>query len=161
MRTGVFSTVAVLVFLGIQGANLEAVKKYSERSKEVITWYESETTDMTSGQVAMSSQEVGTVVYEDTSHPLHLSKKTCIGMLLRDSETGFVQGSGTCRQLDSDGDVAWLWWQGSDQGGTWGWARGTGKYEGIKGEGSWTRPPLVDFADGGWVLEIDGTTELK
>jgi hypothetical protein len=91
-----------------------------------------------------------------------MNKKTCFGMGIREPEGEDEQYSGTCQMVDGDGDIAWAWWEGdSRSGGTWGWARGTGKYKGIKGQGTWKRPPAVEFPDGGFVIEIDGETELQ
>ena len=160
-RTSIISISVSVLLTMVLMVNLEAGKKYSERSKEVMSSVQREETEMPDGRISVIGRNSGTVIYEDTNHPLHMSKKICIGITIRDANRETFQGSGTCQMTDADGDVAWSWWQGNNEGGTWVSAHGTGKYEGIKGEGTWKRPAVVEFPDGGWILEIDGTTELK
>ena len=44
--------------------------------------------------------------------------------------------------MDADGDQIFATWEGGELG-PWHWVRGTGKYDGISGEGVWSCSPLV------------------
>jgi len=68
-------------------------------------------------------------------------------------------GLGSCQGYDEvtfrDGDRAYATWEGKLLGkgrgeGRWTWIKGTGKYEGIKGGGTWvfqSVPPDLGYSD--------------
>ena len=73
---------------------------------------------------------------------------------------GFVQGYGST--TDKDGDKIFRTHEGKPVGmghwkGTFIYVKGTGKYEGIKGAGTWNSYPL---APGQSYLEIEGEREM-
>lgn len=73
---------------------------------------------------------------------------------------GFVQGYGTT--IYKDGDKTFRTHKGQPEGkghwkGTWEFVKGTGKYEGIKGGGTWDSYSL---GHGQSYLEVEGESEI-
>lgn len=74
---------------------------------------------------------------DDAEKPLDRAHQVC-------HTAGVVEGfggkfRGYCSAIDDDGDMWWVSWHRIDEnGGTWSYLGGTGKYEGETGSGTWT-----------------------
>ncbi len=64
-----------------------------------------------------------------------------------------------CGGVDADGDVWTIWYGGDEDGGDWGYMGGTGKFEGIKGGGTFSAES--QWSDGRGINSWEGTYTLR
>lgn len=112
------------------------------------------------GRTLARNKQIGFTFDKDPNNPVHGAASTCMGSVVSEAEGGNWSGSGICEEIDSDMDVIWSWWEGNQDGGTWGYIRGTGKFEGVTGGGTWKMPTQI-FPDGRAVGSFTGTMELR
>ena len=141
-------------------ADLHGAKKYTAKGKSVNTPYSQEDEKLPDGRILRHGRQRGFILADDEDYPLHMASIDCSGISLWQSDGSRWQGSGTCVEIDRDGDIAWCWWEGTNEGVKWGYLRGTGKYEGATGSGTATLD-IHNFPNGKWIEEWEGTLELK
>ena len=80
------------------------------------------------------------------------------GLLNIDSKTGMT-GNGYLILTDKDGDKLYMKWNTNPSGpNPWTFYKGTGKFEGIKGEGTWSS---VHYSDPSvFYVDLEGEVEL-
>ena len=68
-----------------------------------------------------------------------------------------ASGSGTCQNIDADGDVWWVTYDGGMEG-MWNYTGGTGKYVGVDGGGTWKNAQgyadmkIINTWEGSWTI---------
>ena len=78
----------------------------------------------------------GVIISENPKSPWHHATFLGHGTIVRDSEGKVVQKVALCETTDADGDSTWsILWQPAERPGTFQFVVGTGKWEGITGEG--------------------------
>ena len=102
----------------------------------------------------------GFMTSDDPASPLALTSMTCSGVTIVDEEGARLSGGGTCDSVDTDGDVAFLWWKSKGTAGNWGFLGGTGKWEGVEGGGTYELNAYV-WADGRFGNNWKGTWTMK
>ena len=74
----------------------------------------------------------------DPSSPLpHRGSCNNHGTIYREADGKTWSGAGMNHCFDEDGDSYWEYWEGNQDSGTHTQFRGTGKYRGLKGAGTW------------------------
>ncbi|KPK62595.1 MAG: hypothetical protein AMS21_07385 [Gemmatimonas sp. SG8_38_2] len=111
------------------------------------------------GRTVQPLNLVGFVTANDPENPLHMMNQNCAGTTIVAPEGETMDGHGHCVGIDSEGDVAWLWWSSAEVGNTWGFLGGTGKFEGIEGGGTTAPGPI--WPDGKYIITWEGTWEMK
>ena len=112
-----------------------------------------ETMEMADGSMMQRSHIRGIVLVDDASSSIHLSSQDCFGTTVVAAD-GSATANGYCDAIDADGDLWWIWWHNSPDKNVWGFMGGTGKFMGVKGEG--TSTPIVQKADGSSVVAWNG-----
>ncbi len=98
--------------------------------------------------------------FNETTGEKHPS--TSVGIMDINTKTGQASGSGYGVSIDKDGDKTFRTWEGKAVGkghwkGTYSYVKGTGKFEGIKGGGTWDSysvDPKLSY------VEVEGETEI-
>ena len=78
----------------------------------------------------------GVVLASDPTSPIHLSNQDCMGSTIPNETGAPLNGAGSCTGIDRDGDIWWIWYSNTSQSRDWGFIDGTGKFEGVKGNGT-------------------------
>jgi hypothetical protein len=119
-----------------------------------------ENVPLATGGVMQRMTVSGICMAEDAASPLHGTSVMCGGVIVVAADGTAQAGGGSCHFINTGGDVAIGWWkQESAEGGAWGLMGGTGKFEGIKGKGSFiNNPPL---ADGTFVNDWEITWKIE
>lgn len=141
------------------GPGTAAAEEYSRKGRNLFTPGVEEVQELPGGGYLSRLHYHGFNISENPNDPLHLAAMDCIGLELHRPD-GTWTGSGTCQHIDSDGDILWDWWQGDATGGTWGYTRGTGKFAGATGSGTWSTAE-TEFPDGRWIVPWEGTLITK
>ena len=100
----------------------------------------------------------GVVLSNDSKSILNLTSQSGAGTTVFDKDGNLVESNGYADGVDRDGDVFWIWWKTTPNGGTWGYTGGTGKFAGIKGGG--TTKTLVNFPGDRWTISWEGNVSL-
>jgi len=93
----------------------------------------------------------------DPRHPQNGATADCSGTFTNGAN-GDVLGKGACSYTARDGSLLWVRWEGDDQGGIWVYDGGTGKFDGVKGSGTYTRAAA---GNGVAISHFTGQYELK
>lgn len=147
---------ATVVFLTLAPAQAKEVK-VSGTNTYVPT--DSDVTPLTDEANLLRTQSRSVLVTDDPELPFHLSTQDCAGTYLLDANGQVDSGYGYCDVVDGDNDIWWLSWTTKGDDGTWTVMGGTGKYEGMTGEG--TSKVLSQSADGRFALRWEGTANMK
>ena len=122
-------------------------------------------------QVAVGDEEGHIIgIYESKGLSTNLEgKKFLDGWLLRESglmdidgKAGTWSAQGYGEWTDGDGDKIFITWEGKKDKnelgkGTNAMVKGTGKWQGIQGKGTWVAAPAMDnrwYSDGEWNVEL-------
>jgi len=114
-----------------------------------------ETTELPDGGSVVVGHFKQFTFADDARHPIDNGAQDCTGVTRLDADGNTVSASGSCFGTDEDGDRMSWWWRQEETGttacpnacGVWGFFAGDGKYEGIKGSGTWK--VTARFEDGG------------
>jgi hypothetical protein len=161
MKVKYFSVVvSILLLVGITcTAHLLGGKKFSGKGKGIHSPLSDEVEKLADGRTLHHVRQQGFLLPDDEDHPEQLASIDCSGIQVWESDGKRWNGSGTCITIDRDGDTAFSWWEGTEKSTNWGYLRGTGKFEGVKGSG--VARTVEKLANGKWIEEWEGTTELK
>ena len=118
----------------------------------------SEEMPLSDGQVLMRVVQSGMVFADDPASPIDRTATTCTGSTVMDATGRATVVSGHCDGVDADGDVWTIWYGGDEDGGDWGYMGGTGKFEGIKGGGTFSAES--QWADGRGINSWEGKYTL-
>ena len=81
----------------------------------------------------------------------------CVGLMDMNPKAG-VTGIGYVTLTDKDGNKIYLKWDQKGFSGGWTFFKGTGKFEGIQGKGTWSWAPTPDAAL--FLIDWEGEVEL-
>jgi hypothetical protein len=118
----------------------------------------SEEMPLSDGQVLMRVVQSGMVFADDPASPIDRTATTCTGSTVMDATGRATVVSGHCDGVDADGDVWTIWYGGDEDGGDWGYMGGTGKFEGIKGGGTFSAES--QWSDGRGINSWEGKYTL-
>lgn len=148
----------ILAFCMCTIGNAVAAEKITGRNvKHNVKWEKIEVGDEEGHVVA---------IYENKGVHSRTDGKTFVywecGNLDINLKTGVGSGNGYGTHTDKDGDKTYFTWEGKIAGkgiwkGTWTYTSGTGKFEGIKGGGTFTS---YDIAPGQSYNDFEGEEEL-
>ena len=117
----------------------------------------SDSSELPEGRILQRAHSKGIVTAEDSSAPWHLGTEDCQTTFVLESDGSTAAGKFVCDIVDADGDV---WWLTADvSAGAWQVIGGTGKYDGMEGEG--TFQILVQFPDGRYSFNYEGSYRLQ
>ncbi len=153
---------ATIAIFGLMIGGLAAAPATAgeETSSGTVTYVpvDMEMMEMPDGSMMQRSHIKGIVLANDSSSSIHLASQDCFGTTVIAAD-GTATGNGYCDGVDADGDLWWIWWHNSPEKNIWGFMGGTGKFMGVKGEGTTT--PMVQMADGRTAISWNGTWTMK
>ena len=95
----------------------------------------SEEFELADGRSGVRVHQKGTLIAEGT--PFHLGSQDCFSTVVLATEGPSIPLYGYCDATDRDGDMWTVWIKDEKGGGSiWGFLGGTGKFAGVKGEGT-------------------------
>ena len=110
------------------------------------------------GATVRRTASSGFIVTPDPDNPLNEANHKCSTTNLIAAD-GSVSVAGYCDGIDADGDAWWLWIRGDQDGGTWAYIGGTGKFDGIEGGGTysvgdgWPDGRIINSWEGSWTMK--------
>jgi uncharacterized protein YaiE (UPF0345 family) len=119
----------------------------------------SEEMPLSDGHLLVRVVQSGMVFAADPASPLDRSATTCSGSMVMDASARGTVVSGHCDMVDEDEDVWTIWYAGDQDGGSWGFMGGTGKFEGVEGRGTFSAD--AQWADGRGINSWEGTYTLN
>lgn len=134
-RILIISTGAAILFLTLAPRSMA-----QERSASGVFTYTTASSDemlLSDDAGLMRVVQSGIIMTDDPASALNRSATTCSGSSVINASTQAAAIAGYCDMVDVDGDVWTAWYSGDQDGGVWGFLVGTGKFEGVKGEGTW------------------------
>lgn len=134
-RTFLVSAGAAVLFLTLAPGS--AAQERSDSGSFSFSTTSAEEMPLGDGIVLMRAVQPGMILADDPASPLHRSATTCSGSSVMNTATQTAAIAGYCDMVDEDGDVWTAWYQGDQDGGAWGFLAGTGKFEGVQGEGTY------------------------
>jgi hypothetical protein len=126
----IFSVLLVSFLLIASEASAQAVK-----GEDVVVGKEAITTKLANGKTYVTQGNHQVFLTADPKHPLNGASGDCDGACVVDASNVAIC-MGSCTQVDRDGDIAFLTWDGQTEGG-WKLAGGSGKWKGSTGQGTW------------------------
>ena len=148
----IFAGTAVLFLTLASGS---AAQERSDSGSFSFSITSSEEMPLSDGTSLMRAVQSGILTTDDPASPLGPSAGTCSGSTV-ESESLIV--AGYCDFVDMDGDVWTIWYKADQEGGSWGFLEGTGKFNGIHGEGTFRGGEA--WSDGRGINYWDGTYTL-
>jgi hypothetical protein len=118
-----------------------------------------ETKKLPDGRLLMRMHDANVIMGNNPGNPFHMTSLDCYSTFIATADGASGKGGGYCQGLDKDGDLWWIHFQGDFTGGTWTLMGGTGKFDGIKGGG--TYKPVAQLEGGRSMTVWDGTWEMK
>ena len=152
--SALFAAVAVLLL-----AAPSAAQERKDSGSYAAVPGASDSYKLADGSTVEGSPSAGFLVTDDASSPLHLVGMSCAGSSVVNSDGNSSSGGGHCVIVDQAGDVIWAWWRGDQNGGTWGFMGGTGKFAGVKGDGTWMNDR--EFPGGKFINKWKMTWQVK
>jgi hypothetical protein len=127
-------------------------------SSYMVKWERLEVGDEEGHVIAITESQQ--FYFNETSGDKHPS--TSIGTMDLNTKTGQGSGKGYGVSIDKDGDKTIRTWEGKAVGrghwqGTFSYIKGTGKYEGIKGGGTWDQYSIAPKQS---YVEVEGEMEI-
>ena len=110
------------------------------------------------GGTLSSGRLRGVLIEEDMGSPLHLISQTCAATDVFGSDASHVQSVGGCTAVDADGDLYYVSFHNTPEGGMWRFIGGTGKFAGVEGGG--TTENVAFGPDGRVTIRYEGTMTL-
>jgi hypothetical protein len=154
MRYFLFGLTIIIVTLFFAPQGILA-QEYSDTGYAVYFPVSQEVIELADGRVNVETTNNGYILAEDTESPFHLVAQSCSGTNVIGAD-GIVQRSaGHCAGRDNDGDMYWLSFWNTADGGEWTLFGGTGKFEGISGGG--TVQIIAQDVGGSFVITWSGT----
>jgi hypothetical protein len=111
--------------------------------------------ELSDGSTGSQAIHTGFVFGDDPSNPFDNSIQTCAGTSVEAADGSTFAARGYCDGIDGDGDLWWIWWASSPDGGKWGLMGGTGKWVGVRGGG--TTQQVAQWPDGRYIITWEGT----
>ena len=158
MQTTLWSILATAVATLLLGAPSGAQERQDSGSYLAIPGA-IESYKLANGNNLDRSPNAGFLVTDDASSPLHLVGMSCAGSTVVGDDGNSSSGGGHCVIVDQAGEIIWAWWLGEQNGGTWGFLGGTGKFAGAQGNGTWMNGPV--FPSGKLINQWKMTWQMK
>ena len=155
-RTFLVSAGAAVLFLALAPGS--AAQERSDSGSFSFSTSSSEEMPLGDGIVLMRVVQPGMIFTDDPASPLNRSATTCSGSTVMNTGAQTAATAGYCDMVDPDGDVWTAWYKGDQDGGVWGFSVGTGKFEGVQGEGTFRAGEA--WADGRGINYWDVTYTL-
>ncbi len=114
---------------------------------------------LANGDTLQQSHLKGVILADEPAVLLDQNRQDCTGSSVTGPDGAEIEGSGSCVASDADGDTWSLWYHNRGDERTWAVISGTGKYEGMTGEGS--TKVVSATPDGRIVITFGGTLQLK
>ena len=111
------------------------------------------------GSMLLNIAYKGVIRADAAASPLNLMAHDCRVTVSVSADGQSQTGGGHCTGIDSDGDAWWLSFMTTAKGSEWTAMGGSGKYEGVTGEGTTTKD--TEFPDGRLAEHFEGTLTLK
>ena len=146
-----------IALLGVT-PQLQAQQKLMGKGYVTYTPVSSETIELADGSMLMRNTNTGMIVGQSQKNPFDQSAQTCSGSYLVAAD-GSTRAAGYCEGMDAAGDVWWIWWSGTAEGGNWGILGGTGKFKGLEGGGTYS--PQPPYPDGKFINNWEGSWTRK
>jgi hypothetical protein len=137
----------------------QAQQKIEEAGIDVVV-RDNHVSELEEGHVVVLIDVKGVRMTDDPSDPLNMTTIDCTGMF-EEFPDGKYNGDGYCTNMDLEGHkLIFRWSENSDRAeGQYEVAAGTGKFEGAKGEGTYTITEVLTGPQGRHVGRWRGTTE--
>lgn len=150
---------SVLV-VGIALASAPATAAETGRSSGSLSFEKSEHVNSVRGTTRIVTRHVVGVSHARAKGgPLDEAQFHCHMTFVIENGRSPAQGSGYCHGIGGAGDTWSMLLSGGETGGTWSFVEGTGRYDMIKGNGTWrhegspdTNTERYEWA-GGWTLK--------
>jgi hypothetical protein len=160
MRNNPYFAICAAVTFTLLGATRElgAQQTVTGNGFSVFGPAVTETIELPGGATVQRTANRGFIVTPDPDNPLNGANHKCTSTILVAAD-GSVSSAGYCDGIDSDGDVYWLWARGNQDGGTWAFIGGTGRFEGIDGGGTysvgdgWPDGSIINTWEGTWTMQ--------
>ncbi len=153
-------SLAAMVFTSFVAVTTAAAQRQLSGGGYAYFIRDASSMELPDGRSIIRYMDRGFLSADDPKNPFHRVNFDCSGTVAMAAGGGTGVMAGTCNGIDSDGDVYTLWWKGDDlTGGTWGLMNGSGKFEGIKGGGTfgtgltWTDQKVINRWDGTWTMK--------
>jgi hypothetical protein len=154
--TRVMSLAAILV-VGVVGS--AGAQQMSGGGFVALVPKPAETTETPDGRVLQMVRVDGIVFGDEENNPFGMATQSCAGTVVLSTDGSDVMAKGYCDGVDLDGDVWWITWEETLDGGSWNLLGGTGKFEGVSGGGQTSR--VAEWPDGRYVVRWDGTWTMR
>ena len=148
---------AAVLFLALAPGS--PAQENSHSGDFAFTTTASEEMPLSDGHVLMRVVQSGMIFADDPASPIDRTATTCSGSMVMDASARATVISGHCDGVDAGGDVWTIWYAGDQDGGDWGYMGGTGKFEGIKGGGTFSAE--AQWSDGRGINAWEGTYTLN
>jgi hypothetical protein len=122
---------------------------------------DNQVSELEKGHIVVLVKTKGVTIMDDPSHPLNMTAPDCTG-IFEEFPDGKFKGNGYCAAADQDGHKLFSAWSESsetDPENRYQIAGGTGKFEGAKGEGTYTITEVSPGPQGRHVVRWQGTAE--
>jgi len=104
-------------------------------------------------------QYKGLMIAKDPATPFDNAAHNCLGSLVVNPGRGPpLQINGVCDGVDKDGDVFWMWFHDEGNTHTWSFMGGTGKFDGLTGEGTTSQ---ISAGPNQLVIGWEGSWKMK
>jgi len=161
VRYRIFAVTTFIIFVfGITTIDcaIAGEKFKAHGSSYMVKWEQLEVGDEEGHVIAITESQQ--FYFNETTGDKHPS--TSIGTMDMNIKTGQGSGKGYGTSIDKDGDKSFRTWEGKTVGkghwkGTFTYIKGTGKYEGIKGGGTWDQYSIAPKQS---YLEVEGEMEI-
>ena len=146
--------IAVIVLAVVFAGGVAFAEKVTLSGATYYVTVEEEDLKVPGCQIMRTRSVTGFAVAEHETYPRN---GTCFTTSIIEADGDSWVGGGYCYEVDEDGDSTWLWLELADTGGTFGFIRGTGKYQGVSGGG--TSKVIRTWEDGkfqvAWEVEYE------
>jgi hypothetical protein len=146
MRNGILFATAASVLLICFGSMM--AENFSKKGKTYYARVSQEDEELSDGRILRKARSTGHIVFDDGTPG---RSQTCFTSTLIEKGMTEWTGGGHCHEVDGDGDLIWIWLKLNHGGNRWGYIQGTGKFNGIAGEG--TSRVTKEWPDGNFVVE--------
>ena len=153
MRNKSLFVAAVSILLLSVGSTM--AEKFSAKGKTLYVRVSEEDRELPDGRIVRTTVDTGHFMFADGSPG---RSETCHTTTILQPGRTAGKGGGHCRTVDVDGDSTWSWLKINPGGNQWGYIQGTGKFEGITGEGTSKR--VKRWPDGNFVVEWEISYEI-
>ena len=144
----------VLMLGGAAGAETYELSGASTWNPESVS-----TMTLPDGRILTRQTLRGTAIADDPNTPLSMASQDCMFTTVTAADGKSFNTGGSCDGVDKDGDVYWAVGTASEEGGTWRYIGGTGKFEGLEGGGTYQL--ALEWPDGKVMATWDGKATMK